>query len=66
MNSCTVEHILIEELIYFFSINYVLKNWGRMREKKVNGERQKGKGQRTWVRETKGRESERKNDKTLN
>ena len=38
----------------------------RMREKKDNGERQKGKGQRTWVRETKGKESERKNDKTLN
>jgi len=36
-----------------------------MREKKDNGERQKGKGQRTWVRETKGKKSERKNDKTL-
>ena len=32
-----------------------------MREKKDNGERQKGKGQRTWVRETKGkREREKK------
>ena len=55
MTSCTVEHILIEELIYFFfSINYVLiKLRENEREKGQRRERERQRGERARDKITK-------------